>query len=256
MSSTRYFKYGWNRDLPDARDYCRATKPVPHPDKVDLRPMMPLVFDQGPLGSCVAQASVAAFMYAYKKQTQRDCPVMSRLFVYYNARALENSIKSDDGCQIRDAVKQLVKLGAAPEDEWQYVISNFAVKPPKKAFDHALDNQLVLYSSVAQSEYALENTLAIGFPVVCGIMLYDSFESEEVAKTGIVPMPNVKKEHGLGGHAVLIVGYDKVNRLFLMRNSWGDDWGMGGYFTIPYEYILNPKLTSDFWQLSMVEEAV
>jgi C1A family cysteine protease len=83
--------------------------------------------------------------------------------------------------------------------------------------------------------------------------VYDSFESPEVASTGEVPMPGAD-EQLRGGHAVLAVGYDDSTQRFLVRNSWGDQWGDGGYFTMPYEYLTNPDLAQDFWAIYVVEE--
>ncbi len=36
----------------------------------------------------------------------------------------------------------------------------------------------------------------------------------------------------LGGHAVTLVGYDDANDAWIVRNSWGQDWGEDGYFRI------------------------
>jgi C1A family cysteine protease len=57
----------------------------------------------------------------------------------------------------------------------------------------------------------------------------------------------------LGGHAVLCVGYDDATQRFIVRNSWGSNWGQAGYFTIPYAYLLNENLADDFWTISLVE---
>lgn len=78
--------------------------------------------------------------------------------------------------------------------------------------------------------------------------VYESFESQKVASTGIAEMPK-KSEKLLGGHAVLGVGYDDAKKTFPVRNSWGPDWGMDGYFTMPYEYLANRNLSDDFWKI-------
>jgi C1A family cysteine protease len=78
--------------------------------------------------------------------------------------------------------------------------------------------------------------------------VYESFESAEVAKTGVVPMPG-PDERLLGGHAVLAIGYVASTRMFIVRNSWGTKWGDGGYFTMPYAYLEDRNLSDDFWTI-------
>jgi C1A family cysteine protease len=56
----------------------------------------------------------------------------------------------------------------------------------------------------------------------------------------------------LGGHAVLAVGYDDATQRFTIRNSWGANWGQGGYFTMPYPYLTTSGLSSDFWTTRIV----
>jgi C1A family cysteine protease len=98
----------------------------------------------------------------------------------------------------------------------------------------------------------LKGCVAEGFPFVFGFVVYESFEGQEVADTGKVPMPKAH-EAVLGGHAVLAVGYDEDQQRFIVRNSWGDDWGMDGYFTMPYPYLLQGSLSRDFWTIRRVE---
>ena len=81
--------------------------------------------------------------------------------------------------------------------------------------------------------------------------VYQSFESETVAKTGVVPMPS-SHEQVLGGHCVVAVGYDDGKRQFTIGNSWGTGWGLNGYCLMPYEYPINPRLASDFWTIRSV----
>ena len=84
-----------------------------------------------------------------------------------------------------------------------------------------------------------------------GFTVYDSFESSEVARIGILQMPG-PKESVVGGHAVLAVGYDDKDERFIIRNSWGKSWGQRGYFTMPYSYLLSDNLSDDFWTIRLV----
>ena len=84
-----------------------------------------------------------------------------------------------------------------------------------------------------------------------GFSVYESFETDAVARSGEVPMPG-RNEALLGGHAVAAVGYDQPRRRFIVRNSWGAAWGKSGYFTMPYEYLLDSGLSDDFWTVKLV----
>jgi C1A family cysteine protease len=246
--------YGWTPDLPDGRDLLYAA-PVAAlealPAKVDLRKDCPEVYDQGQLGSCTANAIGAALEFDQMKQKQKAF-VPSRLFIYYNERDMEGTAESDSGAQIRDGIKSVAKLGAPKEDSWPYDIDKFRDKPPKPAYSEGAKHQAIRYLRLSQTLNQLKGCLADGSPFTFGFVVYESFESQEVAKSGQAPMPHAS-EKPLGGHAVLAVGYDEDEQTFLVRNSWGEGWGMKGYFTLPYPYLLQASLSRDFWTIRSVE---
>jgi C1A family cysteine protease len=246
--------YGWIPDIPDQRDFLYA---VPRevasslPPSMDLRTTCPAVYDQGQLGSCTANAIAAAIEFDRLKEQLTPDFIPSRLFIYYNERAMEGTITSDSGAQIRDGIKSVASQGVCPETEWPYDIANFTEQPPAQCYHDALACKAVQYQSIIQDVNQLKGCLAAGYPFVCGITVYDSFESEEVAQSGQVPMP-ASNEAVIGGHAIMAVGYDDSQLRFIMRNSWGTNWGLNGYFTIPYTYLTNANLASDFWTIRLV----
>jgi C1A family cysteine protease len=249
--------YGWQPDLPDRRDHLYAA-PTPIlmalPSKVDLRPQCPAVYDQGQLGSCTGNAIAGAFEFDRMKQRiGRKDYVPSRLFIYYNERVIEGTVDSDNGAQIRDGIKSIVKQGVCSEATWPYDIDQFAAKPPVAAYAEGKKNQALAYSRVARSLPQMKGCLASGFPFVFGFTVYESFESPAVAKTGTVDMPK-PKEQVVGGHAVVAVGYNDATERFIIRNSWGRKWGMRGYFTLPYLYLVDTNLADDFWTIRLVED--
>jgi C1A family cysteine protease len=245
--------YGWNRDMPDGRDLMYGAPPevvTQLPPKVDLRPQCPEVYDQGQLGSCSANAIGAAL--EFDQMHQRETAFTpSRLFIYYNERVMEGTVDSDSGAQIRDGIKSVHQQGAPPETDWAYDISKFRDKPPQNAYDEAAKHEAILYQRVTQTLGQLKGCLASGFPFVFGFVVYESFESKEVASTGEGQLPTAGEKQ-IGGHAVLAVGYDEDQQRFIVRNSWGPKWGMQGYFTLPYPYVLQATLAGDFWTIRSV----
>ena len=196
------------------------------------------VEDQGNLGSCTANA-LAGALECLERKDKVSFIDLSRLFIYYNERVIEQSVSSDSGAMIRDGIKSLKKTGVCSEKKWPYVISKFAVKPNSACYKEALNHQITSYQRILTLDQ-MKSCLADGFPFVFGFTVYESFESPQVAKTGIVNMPK-KNESVLGGHAVLAVGYNDKDKRFIVRNSWGTSWGMKGYFTMPYDYLADQK---------------
>ena len=249
-------RYGWIHDLPDQRDYLYAAPVMAVealPASVDLRPQCPPVYDQGQLGSCTGNAIAGAIQFAQMKERLAQTFTPSRLFIYYNERAMEGTVGSDSGAQIRDGIKSVAKLGACPESMWPYDITKFTDKPPAADYTAAAQHKVKTYSRLTQSLVLMKGCVASGYPYVFGFTVYESFESPEVAKSGDVPMPKAN-DQPVGGHAVVAVGYDDAQQKFIVRNSWGSGWGLAGYFLIPYAYLTqaSPALASDFWTIRLV----
>jgi C1A family cysteine protease len=223
---------------------------------VDLRSKMPLLFEQGDLGSCTAHAIATLIMYEMTRLKYVPPAPPSRLFIYYNERKIENCIDEDSGAMLRDGFKSCAHDGICDENLWPYVIDRFKEKPPDECYEHAKQWRLKKYMRIDNRSpnflNILKTCLAGEYPFVCGITVYESFESDHVAEKGRVPMPDKNKEMMLGGHAVTCVGYNDNERVFIMRNSWGEHWGDKGHFYLPYEYIANPELATDFWTIRLL----
>lgn len=232
-----YNRYGWKRDKPDFRDFKYVPKVVSLPEKVDLRPGCPTVYDQQALGSGVGQALAGCFHYELIKRDRRVFQP-SAMFIYYNARVIGNGVLEDCGVEIRDAIKGMFRWGVCPEQYYPYVIKSFTKKPQQLAYGQALKHRVSRYERV--SPHDLKSCLAEGKPFVFGFTAYQSFE------TGVLNMP-VAGDKDLGGQAALAVGYDDSISRFIVRNSFGHGWGSDGYFTMPYEYV---ELCADFWTIT------
>ena len=239
--------YNLKKQAPDERDYSLSMVLLPHeavklPKQVDLRPKCPPIYDQGELGSCTANAGVAALVMLMDYRLE-----FSRLDQYYNERVIENDVATDSGAQMRDIGNAMNKYGVCREEFFPYDISKFANPPSAVAVADANSHKIKTYYAVANTDQIKQVIALKQQPVLIGIDIYESFESQKVAETGIVPVPK-KKEQLLGGHAVCAVGYDDTKKWFIMRNSWGNNWGDKGYFYLPYKYFTK-GFASDFWVL-------
>jgi C1A family cysteine protease len=201
--------------------------------------------------NCTANAIGGALQFDELKQKEANPFVPSRLFIYYNERVIEHTVNSDSGARIRDGIKSVAKTGYCPETEWPYDISKFAVRPPAICYQDAKKYKALTYQRVLQNLIQMKGGLAAGTPFVAGFSVYESIRNSEVERTGDIPLPQ-QDEALIGGHAILIVGYDEAKRVFNLRNSWGEGWGDGGYGTLPYAYLTSRSLASDFWVINTV----
>jgi C1A family cysteine protease len=244
-------KYMWRPDLPDRRDVNLKFKDYFYSKSVDLRSECPPVYDQEDLGSCVDNGVCGAYHFDEMKQNNDDQFMPSRLFVYYNVRKDTTNIEEDTGSSVRAGVKSICNIGVCHEDIWPYDTDSFTDEPTEDCYEDAKNHMGLEYKRVKRSEKDLKQCLSDGFPVIFGFTVYSSFESPEVAETGIVPMPG-PKEQVLGGHCVVLVGYSDDTKQWIVRNSWGTEWGDEGYCYFPYEYLTDSGLSSDYWMITSV----
>jgi C1A family cysteine protease len=249
------YALGWIPDTPDFRDhYYSVPDPVIErglPKFVDMRDKCPTtIYNQGQIGSCTANAIAAAIEFDRLKQGLQDW-TPSRLFIYYNERDIEGTINSDSGAMIRDGIKSINDKGAPTEDLWPYDVTRFTIQPSNDAYVEAKKHLALSYQRIDNDLVTMKGCLASGYPFVFGFSVYESMMSYDVASTGILNMP-LPSEKLIGGHAVLACGFDDSTQRFTIRNSWGKEWGNGGYFTMPYEYLTNTNLCDDRWSVRIV----
>jgi len=258
MDNMQQFYFGYIPDQPDARDYRLKTTPQDVlPSTVDLRQLLQPIKNQGRLGACTAFATTAMVEYVRNKQNLVAWDA-SPLFTYYATRKIENTINSDSGASVRDALKSAVNDGVVKEITWPYVVENFTITPPASAWEEAEKHQALTYLRIDQTKESVLNCLADGYPFTFGAKLYSSFMKTQTGFLvwNTVPMPNLSAESLVGGHCMLAVGYlsasdDSIQ--IIVRNSWGTNVGLDGYHQIPIEYILSPDLSFDFWTIRSEE---
>ncbi len=218
------------------------------PAKVDLRPLMSAIEDQGDTNSCVANAVAGAYEYWIRKQAKQDQNI-SRLFVYYNARWRAGSQDGDDGSAIQLAMEGLVRFGACPDAFWPHDAHLVLKRPGADAYREAAPFRVQDLQQVPLKLDAWKQALAEGKPIVFGCALFDGFDAC-AARGGVVPMPAPEDvAHAVHGvHSMCAVGYNDGEKVFVVRNAWGTAWGDEGYCYMPYDYLLNPRFNDgDCW---------
>jgi len=238
------YTFQWVPDKLDVRDYKYNITQKVSPNIVDLRPFCSPVEHQGNLGSCTGQAIAGAIELINKRNRKPND--ISRLFIYYYERLLIGTVNYDSGAYIRDGIKVTNKQGASLEHLWPYNIGKFRHEPTLEARNDALKRKVTRYERISNFDGCID-ALTNGYPIIMGFHVYESFMSPYVARTGFMPYPNRKREKLLGGHAVLLVGYNKVKQVFIARNSWGSGWGDKGYFYMPFKVVTDTSMSGDFW---------
>jgi len=280
--------FGWVRELPDFRDYSpehaivtqhlsrikaahHTTKGAPPqlPTTVDLRAWFSPIEDQGPIGSCTANAVVGALEY-YERRAFGKHIDASRLFLYKVSRNLLHW-SGDTGAYLRTTIKALTLFGAPPEEYWKYDTGEgdtgpkYDIEPGPFQYSFAANYKAIQYyrlDTVGLPKpdllLRIKAYLNAGLPPFFGFTVYSSYGQAQ--STGKFPFP-VAGEKIAGGHAVVAVGYDDnlvitnaatgaqpTTGALLIRNSWGTGWGAAGYGWLPYAYI-QYGLAVDWWAL-------
>lgn len=242
--------FSWRPDVPDHRDRFYTAKKLKAglPAVVERLGFENVIEDQGNLGSCTGNSSTS--MLEIKLGLTSG---LSRLMAYYNGRVIDGTVGTDDGAQIRSVIKGLTKTGTSVEALWPYDVKKFATKPSAAAFNQAKSGLLAEIAKRKLGYYRvltlddLLNSLANGNTVTFGFSVPASFDN--LPASALLALPK-KNEAILGGHAVVAVGYDLKKKFVWVRNSWGANWGINGYFKMPFAWFNDPRrLVDDMWTI-------
>ena len=255
-------KYGWNGPgLPRRRGFrtleLTSFPPLSPSKDLTLTGFVPPIWDQGPTGSCTGHGSTRGLAYARSKAGVPYVD-LSRLFPYYNARAAEGDAGQDSGASVGDVIVALQQQGDCPYVDLPTDPSLVTVSPSAQAVADAIQHKAlsatrVLGATPQSFEYHFKHCIdVLGLPVVFGFTAYESFEGDAIAATGIMPMP-ASDEQVLGGHCVCAVAYDDTSRYVTIDNSYGTSWGLSGRFKMPYAFIFDPDMASDFHAIRLGE---
>lgn len=253
---TQYY-LNYKFDKPDDRDHkyhivFNTAPQITLPTSFDLRSSFGSILDQLDIGACVSNSMAYCMRHLYRKKSESFNP--SRLFIYWNGRFLAGEpLDEDSGLSVRDGCKSVASyLSCGEDNNWPYKKEIFAKKPSPLCYVAAKNHKPIRYINIdSSSSYNMKKCLYDGYLISFGASLYESFMSDTVAHTGIVPIPDVDTEQCIGGHCMTIVGYDDAKQCFIVANSWSSSWGIGGFCLFPYKYMLNQDLCNDFWTLRL-----
>ncbi len=254
-------QYNLRPDEPDPRDhgYASSFSNTQLPASVDLRKqkgVFPPIFNQGNLNSCTANAVSAILYFDMIHQKWSETFTPSRLFIYHNELASEGKLNDKDYAEhgatvkMRDCLKTVDSDGFCSETLWPYDESKYNINPSAAALAEAKKYHSYEYQRIHHQDLnQIKACLASGLPFIFGIVIYKSFESDQVKQSGKVPLPQPGDEQ-LGAHAIVGVGYDDDQQVFIFRNSYGEDWGDQGYGYLPYSFMR--RYAFDFWVIQKI----
>jgi C1A family cysteine protease len=268
---------GWRRDsIGESRDFVYA---APHrllkaglPATLSLRNSLsnPPIYDQGEIGSCAANATARLVQFVRRKSGESPDWMPSRLFLYYDVRAIERTIPYDAGAELRDVVRTLSRQGVCSEILWPYVIapaddqgvfpsaSAEVMLPPRTAYTDASRHRSIVYSRLMCNLWQMRGCIADGFPFMFGFAVYSSIYGADGNPVVDLPMPGPNDQQE-GWHAITCVGYDDTRKMpdgsvgaLEIANSWGPTVQDSGYFWMPYSYATDANLAADFWTIRRI----
>lgn len=207
-------------------------------NNVDLREGFTKIKNQGQIGACTVFSIASIYEYILKKNVQTEID-LSESFVYYNVRHAEGKEYEDTGSSFQDVIKSMGEQGICTESLHPYSNSISEV-PSEEAYSDGMTRRIVKALNVNIKEEDIKSAIQEGYPVAVSLKIYESFHTTK----GFVERPTEEelKSADYGHHAMVVVGYADDSKLFVVRNSWGEDFGDDGYCYIPYSYICDPDL--------------
>ncbi len=175
-----------------------------------------------------------------------------------------------EGSTLRAAVRALKHFGICDEISWPYNLPSVETKPADEAFAEAaqhvvqryeiIDNRfecppppegmsldeyriwvrgLAKEKTIKATKSALNEGLSVAFSCALGekwFSLAGPWQEHEY------PSPAQPGNPFVGNHAMVCIGYDDACQRFLIENSWGPQWGDGGFGGMPYDSLANSLL--------------
>lgn len=240
-------------DRVDIRDWFYQPTLAPLPDQLVNIDLVPAILDQGQEGACTgfALAAVVNFLLARRGIQRRVSPRM----LYELARRYDEwPGERYEGSSARGAMKGWVRHGVCEAEAWPNDrtgaghftpgVAQSALANPGGAFYRVMHRQVRdMHAALAETGILYVTLMVHGGwsePGPRTVTVTDGAADKPRRLTLPVITRQGKAD---GGHAVAIVGYTREG--FVIQNSWGKDWGKGGFALLPYEdYMLH---ATDVW---------
>jgi C1A family cysteine protease len=203
-----------------------------------------VAMDQYNAESCTGNATCEA-LEMLENMATGNAVLLSRLFTYAMARTIEGSLDQDTGSHVRTCFETLTLMGCCTEALWPYDLSQVCTPPSIIAQQQAAGHKTSAYYRITSTgdqrlsdvQTALYNRL----PVVIATDVGTAFQN---LSGSLGPLSILDDD--LGGHALVVVGYDPTTNLYKIKNSWGTSWGLNGFCQFTADY-LTWDTTDDLW---------
>ncbi|MEM7163054.1 MAG: C1 family peptidase [Bacteroidota bacterium] len=212
-----------------------------------LKKYCPEIRNQGNVNSCVGWAvGYAAYTievakhYEWTDLSLITANAFSAMFIYNQIKVGKS--QCGIGSQIINALELLKDNGDVYSRDFDYPKSDCERQPTPELIEKALKFKIKDFYALFMSDddyskkvNATKNSIQRGSPVIIGMNVEKAFLK---LKTDVWK-PSYKPHEKIGGHAMVVIGFDDKKGAFEIMNSWGDQWGEKGFFWISYNDFSN-----------------
>ena len=211
------------------------------PKSADLKKYFPPIKNQGKQGACSSFSLTSVFEYFINNETHQNDD-MSEAYVYYNAREIQGDTSIDEGANLYNVIRGMASKGVCLEELCPYDSSVFDKRPSDEAYEDGKGHTVTTAKDIPISVEIVKSAINEGYPVVGCFRIFESLQENT---SGYIPMPtdNERSSEEEKFHAMVICGYNDKHGHFIVRNSWGTDFGDKGYCYLPYSYLRDSDLT-------------
>lgn len=207
---------------------------------VDLRGSFSPIRNQGVIGSCTAFSMTSIFEFLLNQADTSCKHKLSPRFLYYNVCSKnDDGTPIDNGSSLYDNIESLGRDGVCVEGLCPYEEGLKA--PSEEAVENAASHLVTEAKNVELNHQAITSALSDGYPIAISLKIFNSFDPNS---NGFIFRPTENELNGTdyGYHAMVICGYSEAQKIYIVRNSWGEKFGDKGYCYIPFSYIEDSSL--------------